>query len=379
MSASPSGSRSSRRRGIRQFVGARVLGFAVSVVLLASACGPKTEIVYIDPKDHDASGHAAYTPIGRSHDPRVHEDGAHELAQKVQIGPDAGDGHGAPYTPIGRTHDPRVHASGKHQVASKVTLAHERSGSQYDDHAPATGSSHGVDSGHATTPPPVPTPAPKPATVEKPVAAAAKPAASPTPVPPPNLTMGLGTSPEKPSATAPLLDDGDDDEFETVAGKIENVAGRSLLVETASGKARVRVADNVRVDRDALGSPSDLKPGMFVGVLHAMAGPATSVRIYPTGPSMPRPGVVPMAGSRVGQVTTFGSIIALQFGGMLLNTGGETTTVTLPGTVEILRPAGSAATELVAGAQIIASGTVTGDGTVVATGVRVTAPSQPVR
>ena len=41
-------------------------------------------------------------------------------------------------------------------------------------------------------------------------------------------------------------------------------------------------------------------------------------------------------------MTTFGSIVALQFGGLLLNAGGKTTTVTLPNTVEILKPAASA-------------------------------------
>ena len=88
----------------------------------------------------------------------------------------------------------------------------------------------------------------------------------------------------------------DVDELETVAGRIESIVGKSILVDTAAGKARVRLAENARIDRDALGSPADLKPGQFVGVLHVPSGPATSVRLYPTGPSMPRPGVVPMVG-----------------------------------------------------------------------------------
>src|SRR5215204_1808993 len=85
--------------GRRMLSDSRVLGFAVSVVLLVSACGPRTEIVYIDPKDHDASGHAAYTPFGRSSDPRVHQDGAHDLEATVAIGPGAGGDHAAPYAP----------------------------------------------------------------------------------------------------------------------------------------------------------------------------------------------------------------------------------------------------------------------------------------
>lgn len=379
MRGAPEGDASPGSWRIRTRARARVLGFVLSVVLLVSACGQKTEIVYVDPEEH-----GAYTPIGRGADLRVHKDGAHELQEKIQIGPDAADGHPAPYTPIGSAHGALVHPGGKHQVAPKVAIANERGSSNDDDHAPSAGASHTASASRAPSPVSAPAPGARPAAVANPASAAkpaavAKPAASPASVSPLNPTTGLGAVPGKPSAGAPLVDDGEDDEFETVAGKIENIVGKSMLVETASGKARVRFADNVRVDRDALGSAADLKPGLFVGVLHAPAGPATSVRIYPTGPSMPRPGVVPMAGSRVGQITTFGTIIALQFGGLLLNTGGETTTVTLPGTVEILKPTSSASTELVAGAQVIASGSVTGDGTVVATGVRVTSTPRPER
>ena len=193
--------------------------------------------------------------------------------------------------------------------------------------------------------------------------------------------MSLGAVAASPTPTTRALPVGveDVDELETVAGRIESIVGRSLLIDTAAGKARVRLAENARIDRDALGSPADLKPGMFVGVLHVPSGPAKSVRLYATGPSMPRPGVVPMVGERQGQVTTFGSVVALQFGGLLLNAGGATTTVTLPNAVEILKPAQSQPAELAAGAQIIATGPVTGDGTVVATGVRVTAPARPER
>jgi hypothetical protein len=332
------------------------------------------EIVYIDPKDHDASGLAAYTPLGRSADPRVHKDGVHDVVPKVQIGPRSGDDHAA-YTPIGSSHGPLVHAGEKHEVAPTVAIALERNGSGYDSRPAASSSSHGVEptpaSSVAATPvAALPPSAPKPAAV-------AKPAASPTPLAGLNLSTGPAASPPSARISVPL--DEDADELETVAGRIENIAGRSMLLETVAGKSRVRVADGARIDRDTLGSPSDLKPGLFVGVLHAPGGPAVSLRIYPVGPSMPRPGVVPMHGSRVGQVTTFGSVVALQFGGLVVNAGGATTTITLPNAVEILKPASSAASEFVAGAQVIATGPVTGDGTLVATGVRVTSPPRPER
>jgi hypothetical protein len=193
------------------------------------------------------------------------------------------------------------------------------------------------------------------------------------------LTTGLGAVAATSSTRSVPLDVDDVDELETVAGRIESIVGKSLLVDTAAGKSRVRLAENARIDRDAIGSPADLKPGLFVGVLHAPSGPAKSVRLYAAGPSIPRSGVVPMVGSRQGQVTTFGSIIALQFGGLVLNAGGATTTVTLPNTVEILKPVTSQSAELAAGAQIIATGPLTGDGTVVATGIRVTAPARAER
>jgi hypothetical protein len=94
---------------------------------------------------------------------------------------------------------------------------------------------------------------------------------------------------------------------------------------------------------------------------------------------MPRLGIVPMVGSRLGQVTTFGSVVGLQFGGLVLNAGSLTTAVTLPNTVEILKPAPSAPNDLRVGAQIIATGPVNADGTLVATGVRMTGQSRPDR
>jgi hypothetical protein len=170
-----------------------------------------------------------------------------------------------------------------------------------------------------------------------------------------------------------------DDEQATVTGRIESIAGPVLKVKTTTGVEQVRLAGGARVERDAIGSPNDLKPGQFVGVIHAPSGPASSIRLYTTGPSMPRPGIVPMVGSRVGQVTTFGSIVKLQFGGLLLNTGGETTSVTLPSNVEILKPAPSGSSELAVGAQVMATGPVASDSTLVATAVRVTGEARPGR
>ena len=209
MAGVPEGDHSRRSGGSRMLADSRVLGFALSVVLLASACRPKTEIVYVDPKEH-----GAYTSLGRSADPRVHKDGTHQVHEKVQVGPGAGDGHTSSYTPIGSAADPRVHASGKHQIAPKVAVADGRGGSEDDDHGSTTSSSYASSSVHATSSASLPAPSPKPALVAQPAAAAkpaavAKPAASPVAASSQSLTMGLGTVAEKPSANAPLNDDGD--------------------------------------------------------------------------------------------------------------------------------------------------------------------------
>jgi hypothetical protein len=352
---------------------ARVLGIVLSAVLLISACGPKTEIVYIDPTDHDAPGHPAYTPIGRSSDPRVHQDGAHELLEKVEIGPPGDGKQAAPYAPIGSSGGPLVDAGAERAAAPKVLIGLEREPAPANDRTSMASLSHAEDAGRVSTASADSAPASKPL-IPAPIAAG--------PTVPPRLS--LGNTPGAAPATltpqvVPAVAVNEDDDLETVSGKIESIVGKSILLETAVGKARVRLADGARIERDALGSAADLKAGRFVGVLHAPSGPATSVRLYTTGPSMPHPGVVPMAGSRVGQITTFGSIVALQFGGLLMNAGGETTNVTLPGTVEVLKPAPAGAADLTAGMSLVATGPIDADDTLVATGVRLTGQARPDR
>jgi hypothetical protein len=357
----------------------RVLGIVLSAVLLIAACGPKTEIVYIDPRNHDASGHPAYTPIGRSAHPRVHQDGAHDLLDRVEIGrPGAGE-HATPYAPIGSSGGPLVDGGGKHAAAPKVLIGLERKAAVADDRANTASPSHAEDASRVSPAPAVTALAPSvPAPESKPLLPALVTA---SPAVPSRFALGdaLAASATTPTSQAPPAVVDEDDDLETVSGKIESIVGKSILLETADGKARVRLADGVRIEHDILGSAADLKAGRFVGVLHAPSGPATSVRLYTTGPSMPRPGVIPMAGSRVGQVTTFGSIVALQFGGLLMHTGIDTTTVTLPGTVEVLKPAPAGAADLTAGLSVVATGPINGDGTLVATGIHLTGQSRPDR
>lgn len=342
-------------RGSARF---RVLGMALATVLLVSACGAKEEIVYIDSAE---AGRGAYTPIGRSASSRVHKDGSHQPADDVQIG----SGDPAPSVPIAGSDSQLVHANGVHLEIPPVYLAHEVKA--------------GLGSNVAQ---PVSTPsvaASKPSA--RPGGAVAQAAPSPTAAPRLNLATGLGSSAgaRKPEGTATVTQDDADDEVATVAGRIESIVGQDVMVKSPSGSARVRLAERVRVDRDALGTATDLKPGQFVGAIQTLGGPASSIRLYVTGPSTPRPGIVPLIGSRNGQVTTFGSVVTLQFDGLLLNTGGETTTVTLPAGVEILKPAPADSSALAVGSQIIATGTMASETVLAATAVRITSEARPGR
>src|SRR2546430_469365 len=108
------------RHGSGVLAQVRALGLLVAIVIVSAGCGPREEIVYIDPRQHAEDGAGAYTPLGRSTDPLVHADGAHEPADAVQIGPAAGDSEAAPYTPIGRSGEPLVHADGTAHIPEGV-------------------------------------------------------------------------------------------------------------------------------------------------------------------------------------------------------------------------------------------------------------------
>jgi hypothetical protein len=166
----------------------------------------------------------------------------------------------------------------------------------------------------------------------------------------------------------------EDEEVGSVSGRIESISGSTMLVRTETGQeAHVPLQPGARIDRDTPGTAADLKPGQFVGVLQRPSGPAVSVRLYDTNPAMPPPGMVPMVGSRIGQVTTFGTIVSLQFGGLVLNIGSQTTPVAIPNEVEILKAARGTVADAGVGAQIIATGPLAADGSINATAIRVTA------
>jgi hypothetical protein len=375
------------RGGAGPLVLLRAFSLLGVVALVSAGCTSREEVVYVDDaSEHAENGAAAYTPFARSTDSLVHRDGAHEAAPSVQIGPAHSDGDAPPYTPFAGSHEPLVHAGDDPHVVATVALAYERGASaEHGESASASSeSSHG--STEASKPAAASAAAAlsnqgAPAVAGAPAgpssgnpANGARPAASPTPPARLALGPGLGATPGTPTPKM-TMDVGDDDDHRnqaTIAGKIESISGSTLKVQTQAGPQTLKLAPNVRVDRDAVGGPADLKPGQFVGVVHLPMGPADSIRLYATGPTMPAPGIGPLVGSRSGQVTTFGSVVGLQFGGLLLNTGSQTTTVALPNNVPILRSAPQDASALAAGAQVLATGPVGEDGMLTATAVRVT-------
>jgi hypothetical protein len=163
------------------------------------------------------------------------------------------------------------------------------------------------------------------------------------------------------------------DEPEVVSGPIESVSGSTIVVKTSDGSRRVQLPEQARVEREGRGRMEDLRPGEVVGVVQAPGGPATTIRLYSKGPGMPQPGIVPMLGPQLGQVTTFGTVIAMQGGGLLVNTGGASVPIMLSGAPEVLKPVKAGQTDLTVGSTVTATGSPGADGALVASSVRLTA------
>ena len=165
----------------------------------------------------------------------------------------------------------------------------------------------------------------------------------------------------------------------TVSGAIDTVAGRGVVVRSAEGSQQVLVPDGARLERESHGQVSDLRPGDVVGVWRQPNGPALSVRVYSQGQGMPRPGIVPMTGARLGQIAVFGKVVAFQGNSILVNSGAETTSIPLPSNVEVLEPATASLSDLAVGASFTATGNLGPDGVLTATAARLTSDASPAR
>ena len=78
----------SRPAAITRRAAVRWATLGAVAVMLATACGAKTEIVYVDPPGL----HGAYQPFIQTTDPRIDRNGHHTVPPSVAIGPEA-EGH----------------------------------------------------------------------------------------------------------------------------------------------------------------------------------------------------------------------------------------------------------------------------------------------
>lgn len=341
---------SGRPRPSRTRPGVARLGILLAALLIVGACSEK--IVYVD-GDEQGSG---YQMVAEAGSPRVHADGQHTPADAVAIS-GADDRADDLYLPFAIGGDPRVHDGSRPRVVPSVTLAHEREAGE---------------SGHDSAVIAVPT-APVVATISaRGPGAPGHPQATASPTPHAQLSLGAGLGTPVPSPGPRVGLSPGDDELATVAGPVESVADRTIVVRTPAGSKRVQVREQARIEGEGRGVAADLKPGLFVGAILTPGGPTSTVRVYTPGPSMPQAGVVPMVGAQLGKLTAFGSIVTLRSGAMVLNTGGETTSVPLPGTVEVLLPVPASASNLAVGTHVLASGVMMADGTLAASALRVT-------
>jgi hypothetical protein len=405
-SAAPKKAAVSRRATVRW------AALGAVAVMLATACGAKTEIVYVDPPGL----HGSYQPFMQTTDPRIDRNGHHTVPPAVAIGPEA-DGHTLdPIVPIPASHSRLIDTSHRAKPNKQFYFSFEDHPIQMSPRSspvpvPTARPAASVAAAGAVTPNtrPAMTPAAEGAApsvstepgsstgvaptlatetvghsevaaeAPKPSAEAARPTvASPTALPARyNLGTNLGTPVPANGPALSMAVSGE--EPLTVTGAIDKVAGRGVLVRSADGSQQVLVPDGARLERESRGRVSDLRPGDMVGVWRQPNGPALSVRVYSQGQGMPRPGIVPMTGARLGQIAVFGKIVAFQGNSIVVNSGAETTSIALPGGVEVLKPAAASLSDLAVGASLTATGNLGADGVLTATAARLTAGVLPAR
>jgi len=316
---------------------------AIVVLSLATACQNKVERIVYEPEESTA--HGAYVPFARSADPRVDRYGGHHEAPPVAIGTEASDQVTHPYVPIAASRSPLVRTGPAPSPYRPIYLANERSAT--------------------------------PALAQRRDAAA--PQAQPSPTVPARYSLGTGLGTPVPGdRQASQLPIGADDPS-IVSGSVDSIVGETIVLRGSSGLQKVKLSDSARLEREGLGRLDDLLPGSLVGVVQAPGGPADTVRLYSKGQGMPRPGIVPMVGASQGHVTVFGTIVTMQFGGMLVNTGTETMSITLPPGITVLKPLKAGLPDLAKGTPVIATGNIGADGVLTAASMRLTSENQLVR
>jgi len=198
-----------------------------------------------------------------------------------------------------------------------------------------------------TAAPAKPTEAPKPAAPAASPSPAASPAASPSP---------------SPVAAAP-----------TVNGEVASVDGRVLTVSTNTGVRSVQVPESAKVQIEAKGAPSDLKPGLLVAVTGKPDGTAVVVRIFPDGIPL-APSQFPMGGPQAGNIMTNAKIESFDGRVLTLDMGGQKVPITFAAESEVVQPMPSTFTEIQPGKRVLAFGSPGADTLVANTVTILTTP-----
>ena len=146
----------------------------------------------------------------------------------------------------------------------------------------------------------------------------------------------------------------------TVNGEVVSVEGRVVTVSTNLGVRQVRVPDATQVQQEGKAEPSDLEPGLLVGVTGRPDGTALVVRIFPQGIA-PKPAQFPMAGPQAGNVMTNARIDSFDGRVLTLDLDGQKVPITVPPDAEIVKPAPARFEDIQAGARLVAAGDQEGD------------------
>jgi Domain of unknown function (DUF5666) len=160
----------------------------------------------------------------------------------------------------------------------------------------------------------------------------------------------------------------------TVSGTIDTVNDRMLTVTTNIGPKQVQLTEDAKIEQEGKGSPSDLLPGLGVGVTGKPDGngvTAISIRIFPAALGTPRPGQFPMTGANQGNLMTNSVIESFDGSKLVLNAAGQRFEINVPSSTEVLKPVPATLDALVPGTRVLVAGTPAADGTLRATSINI--------
>lgn len=145
-----------------------------------------------------------------------------------------------------------------------------------------------------------------------------------------------------------------------VNGEVDIVEGRLITVATNTGWRKVQIPESATIQTEGKGASTDLTPGARVGVTGKPDGTAVSIRIFGQNTN-PRLGQFPMQGAQAGNIMTNASIVAFSGSTLVVDIGGQQSSISVTPETEIVKPVTAALADIAIGARVLANGTMTGD------------------